>query len=88
MLYRTLIASFAALSLGWPAAPAEASEVVKLARLVITGKRLSAEPRGLSAAERSALEHLPTVRVEGQSTATLAKTVQLALNRRGVLRAL
>ena len=88
MLYRTLIASFAALILVVPMAPAEASEVVKLARLVITGKRLSAEPRGLSAAEKSALQHLPPVLVEGQSSATQAKTLQLALNRRGVLRAL
>jgi len=37
-----LALAFAALLL--PAAPAQASEVVKLARLVITGKRLSTEP--------------------------------------------
>jgi hypothetical protein len=50
-----------------PAAPAEASEVVKLARLVITGKRLSAMP-----AHRATAEQLPRVVVQGQSAAQLA----------------
>jgi hypothetical protein len=45
-----------------PAAPAEASEVVKLARLVITGKRLSAMPQ-----HRAQAEQLPRVVVQGQS---------------------
>ncbi|MCV2357605.1 MULTISPECIES: hypothetical protein [Roseateles] len=45
-----------------PAAPAEASEVVKLARLVITGKRLSAMPQ-----HRAVAEQLPRVVVQGQS---------------------
>jgi len=88
MLYRTLIASFAALILVVPMAPAEASEVVKLARLVITGKRLSAEPRSMGASEKRAHQQLPPVLVEGQSSASQAKTLQLALDRRGVLRAL
>ncbi|MBT9491640.1 MAG: hypothetical protein IV107_04690 [Paucibacter sp.] len=45
-----------------PAAPAQASEVVKLARLVITGKRLSAMPQ-----HRPAVEQLPRVVLQGQS---------------------
>ena len=51
-----------------PATPAEASEVVKLARLVITGKRLSAMPP-----HRAAAEQLPRVVVQGQSTAQLTE---------------
>lgn len=42
------------LALILPAAPAQASEVVKLARLVITGKRLSAERMEPLAAQKSA----------------------------------
>jgi hypothetical protein len=45
-----------------PSTPAEASEVVKLARLVITGKRLSAMPQ-----HRVVAEQLPRVVVQGQS---------------------
>lgn len=47
------------------AAPAQASEVVKLARLVITGQRLDAQQLG---GEQARLERkkLPTVVVEGQ----------------------
>ncbi len=48
-----------------PAAPAEASEVVKLARLVITGKRLSAMP-----VHRASAEQLPRVVVQGQREGT------------------
>jgi hypothetical protein len=69
-----------------PAAPAQASEVVKLARLVITGKRLSAEP---AAAEKAQpIQQLPPVLVEGQSSAAQAQTMQVALHRRSALRAL
>jgi hypothetical protein len=77
-----------AVALLLPAAPAQASEVVKLARLVITGKRLSAEPPPAPAAEKAVLQHLPPVLVEGQSSATQARSLQLALHRRGNLRAL
>jgi hypothetical protein len=78
-----------AVALLLPAAPAQASEVVKLARLVITGKRLSAEPPPAPApAEKPVLQHLPPVLVEGQSSATQARSLQLALHRRGSLRAL
>ncbi len=56
-----------------PAAPAEASEVVKLARLVITGKRLSAMPQ-----HRATLEQLPRVVLQGQSEAQSEKPVALA----------
>lgn len=69
-----------------PAAPAEASEVVKLARLVITGKRLSAEPRDPPAPVEKTQQtnkQLPPVLIEGQSHMTLSRTVQLADNRRG-----
>jgi hypothetical protein len=45
-----------------PATPVQASEVVKLARLVITGKRLSAMPQ-----HRASAEQLPRVVVLGQS---------------------
>ncbi|MFY7864536.1 hypothetical protein [Roseateles sp.] len=46
-----------------PATPAEASEVVKLARLVITGKRLSSMPQA-----RPESQQLPRVTVEGRQT--------------------
>ena len=84
------LAAFATLAVALllPAAPAQASEVVKLARLVITGKRLSAEPREPAPAEKPPVQHLPPVLVEGQSSATQAQTMQLALHRRGALRAL
>lgn len=55
----TLVVAGASLA---PAAPAQASEVVKLARLVITGKRLSAMPQ-----HRPAVEQLPRVVLQGQS---------------------
>ena len=50
-----------ALALLMVSAPAQASEVVKLARLVITGKRLSAMPQA-----RPAPQQLPRVLVEGR----------------------
>lgn len=56
-----------------PTAPAEASEVVKLARLVITGKRLSAMPQ-----HRPAIEQLPRVVLQGQSEAQKNQPVALA----------
>lgn len=55
-----------------PAAPAQASEVVKLARLVITGKRLSAMPQ-----HRPAVEQLPRVVLQGQSEAQKNQPVAL-----------
>lgn len=45
-----------------PAASVQASEVVNLARLVITGKRIGAEP---TAAERAQIQQLPIVRIKG-----------------------
>lgn len=47
----------------FPPAPVQASEVVKLARLVVTGKRLSAAP-----VVRAPAKQLPKVLVEGQAT--------------------
>ena len=86
----TTFASLAALAFALllPAAPADASEVVKLARLVITGKRLSADHRELGATEKPAVQKLPPVLIEGQSAVTQNQAVQLALHRRGLLRAL
>ena len=57
-----------------PVAPAQASEVVKLARLVITGKRLSAMPQ-----HRPAAEQLPRVVLQGQSEAQHERAVVLLL---------
>jgi hypothetical protein len=72
-----------------PATPAQSSEVVKLARLVITGKRLSADHRELLAVDRPVLQKLPTVVVEGESEAARQRDRQMAdLWRRGMLRAL
>lgn len=66
--YPSKIATRALASLAFalllPAAPAQASEVVKLARLVITGKRLSAEPPRLLS--QGAPQQLPRVLVEGR----------------------
>ncbi|MCV2366716.1 hypothetical protein [Roseateles oligotrophus] len=55
-----------------PAGPAEASEVVKLARLVMTGKRLSAMPQ-----HRAVAEQLPRVVLQGQSEGSSPKQVVL-----------
>lgn len=46
---------------------AQASEVVKLARLVITGKRASAEPTLPRSNEAQSVQQLPRVLVEGHS---------------------
>lgn len=58
-----LALSAAFLGLAFPPAPAQASEVVKLARLVVTGKRLSSAP-----VVRAPAKQLPKVVVEGQAT--------------------
>jgi hypothetical protein len=65
-LCMTLVVAGAGLS----PAPAQASEVVKLARLVITGKRLSAMPQ-----HRPAVEQLPRVVLQGQSEAQQSVTL-------------
>ena len=82
------IAAGLALALLLPVGPAAASEVVKLARLVITGKRLSADHREAAPAPKTAPQQLPPVMIEGQSSATQSQPVQLALHPRAVLRAL
>lgn len=81
----TVIASMAGLVLAllWPAG-AEASEVVKLARLVITGKRLSAEPAQPSG-QAQAPHQLPRVLVEGHRADTPPRVLA---ERRAVLRLL
>lgn len=66
----------------FPSVPAEASEVVKLARLVITGNRLSSE-RMPPVSPR--IEQLPAVLVEGQRS---GDGLKLAVQSRGQLRAL
>lgn len=64
-----------------PAAPAQASEVVKLARLVITGKRTPSEAQ----AEKQRIERLPPVLVEGRRS---EDGVQYAFQRRNMPKAL
>ncbi|HEX2010684.1 MAG TPA: hypothetical protein VJN44_07075 [Roseateles sp.] len=70
-----------ALALLLPAVPAQASEVVKLARLVITGQRSGAE----AAAEKPKVERLPPVLIEGRRT---EDGVQYAFQRRNLPKAL
>lgn len=66
-----------------PAVPAQASEVVKLARLVITGHRTSVEVQALQQGRR--IERLPPVLIEGRRS---PDGTQLALLRRHQPRAL
>lgn len=66
----------------FPALPAQASEVVKLARLVITGSRLSSE-RMPPVSPR--IEQLPAVLIQGQRS---GDGLTLAVQLRGQLRAL
>lgn len=66
-----------------PAAPAQASEVVKLTRLVISGKRI-AEP----AAEPKRIQQLPPVLIEGRRSEEDGRAVHLAAQRRGLPKAL
>lgn len=66
-----------------PAVPAQASEVVKLARLVITGHRTSVEAQALQQGRR--IERLPPVLIEGRRS---PDGTQLALLRRHQPRAL
>lgn len=66
----------------FPAVPAEASEVVKLARLVITGNRLSSERMPPS---NPRIEQLPPVLIEGQRS---GDGLKLAVQLRGQLRPL
>lgn len=81
----TVIASMAALVLALllPAG-AQASEVVKLARLVITGKRLSALPVH-PPAQQQTLHQLPRVIVEGRRA---DEAPRVLAERRPVLRLL
>lgn len=81
----TLIASMAALVLAlFLPAGAQASEVVKLARLVITGKRLSAAPAPQPAPQQT-LHQLPRVVVEGHR---VDEPPRVLAERRPVLRLL
>lgn len=76
-------------ALGLPAAPAQASEVVKLARLVITGQRSPASDPAAQAAASRPVEKLPRVLVEGRrSEDGLQDDRQYAAQRRGQPRAL
>ena len=75
----TLAALLLALLL--PAAPVQASEVVKLARLVITGKRSATEAQ----AEKQRIERLPPVLIEGRRS---EDGVHYAFHRRNLPKAL
>lgn len=83
--YRLLVSSITcALALILPAAPAQASEVVKLARLVITGKRLGSTPPPPVA---PAPAKLPRVVIEGQHIETMYRVAeQHPLPIRGLVR--
>ncbi|MFH7044604.1 hypothetical protein ABT392_20125 [Paucibacter sp. JuS9] len=59
--------------MGLPAVPAQASEVVKLARLVITGKRLGSTPPPPVA---PAPAKLPRVVIEGQHVEPMYRVAQ------------
>jgi hypothetical protein len=65
------------------AAPAQASEVVKLARLVITGTRQSPEPA--TTTDKRQIQRLPPVLIEGRRS---EDGLQLASQRRGLPKAL
>jgi len=76
-------------ALGLPAAPAQASEVVKLARLVITGQRSPAADPAVQAAAVRPVEKLPRVLVEGRrSEDGVQEDRQYAAQRRSQPRAL
>lgn len=77
-------------ALGLPAAPAQASEVVKLARLVITGQRSPAADPAVQAAASRPVEKLPPrVLVEGRrSEDGVQEDRQYAAQRRSQPRAL
>lgn len=62
-----------ALALVLPAAPAQASEVVKLARLIITGKRLGSTPPPPVAPMPA---KLPRVVIEGQHIEPFVQVAQ------------
>lgn len=81
-IYKSSIAGLL-LVLLLPAVPAQASEVVKLARLVITGQRTSIEAQALLQGRR--IERLPPVLIEGRRS---EDGTQLALLRRHQPRAL
>ena len=76
-----LLAVLLALILALSAGPASASEVVNLARLVLTGKWLSAEQRDRVAAARQAADN-PSVQVAADPTGSVSPPVQLALQPR------
>lgn len=81
--YHALLAPLLLAALLAPAAPVQASELVKLARLVVTGKRQSPEP---TAAERARIiAQLPPVLIEGRRS---SDGLQLAAQPRGLPKAL
>lgn len=80
-LSRSLTVLILALGLVSAGMPAQASELVKLARLVITGKRLG--EASLAAPQRAPVEQLPRVLVEGKPT---PQTQHLADRGRGMVR--
>ncbi len=69
------------LTLALSAGPASASEVVNLARLVLTGKWLSAEQRDRVASARQAADNSSTASV-ASPTGTASPPLQLALQPR------
>ncbi|MGN6830829.1 hypothetical protein [Paucibacter sp. M5-1] len=80
--YHALLAPLVLVALLAPAAPVQASELVKLARLVVTGKRLGPEP---TAAERARIQQLPPVLIEGRRS---TDGLQVAAQPRGLPKAL
>jgi hypothetical protein len=83
MQHRILIAALSSLLMcGMPGGNAQASEVVKLARLVLTGKRTVAEPHRESApvaTEKSpALPTLPPLPEPGGNVSEAASTGNLS----------
>jgi hypothetical protein len=84
---RLAMAFAAALSLGallTSAAPAQASEVVKLARLVVTGVR-AGPVKAPAVADTRVIQQLPPVLIEGRRS---EDGVRLASQRRGLPKAL
>lgn len=79
---RAMLAPVVLVAIMTPAVPVQASELVKLARLVVTGKRLSPEP---TVAERARIQQLPPVLIEGRRS---PDGLQVAAQPRGLPKAL
>lgn len=81
VLRPVLLALPLALMLALPAGPAAASEVVNLARLVLTGKWLSAEQRDRVATARQAADNASALAL-ASPTGPVSPPLQLALQPR------